>query len=212
MAWQFDFKDVAARLKALQSGVIPPIAPAAPAGGQTNPLEALPVDADKAPQGGGGGQLVSMMDGFEFLKSTPLFKDLSLDEMKAVYAACETKQFAAGEIIIEQGQAGEALYVLRKGAAKVTRLNNGAEEMVARMGPGSPAGEMSLVDDAPTSARVSAESEVDAFVITRPRFEKLLVMNDKVAVKLYRFFVQTLSKRLRTTSENFAKAVSMPHA
>jgi hypothetical protein len=66
---------------------------------------------------------------------------------------------------------------------------------------------MSLVDDAPTSARVAAESEVDAFVITRPRFEKLLVMNDKIAVKLYRFFVQTLSKRLRTTSENFAKAV-----
>jgi hypothetical protein len=53
---------------------------------------------------------------------------------------------------------------------------------------------------------VAAETEVDAFVITRPRFEKLLVMNDKIAVKLYRFFVQTLSKRLRTTSENFAKA------
>ena len=68
-----------------------------------------------------------------------------------------------------------------------------------------------LVDDAPTSARVSAESEVDAFVINRPRFEKLLQMNDKVAVKLYRFFVQTLSKRLRATSENFAKVVHAHH-
>src|SRR5205814_1688829 len=112
------------------------------------------------PEAGGGGPqapaLVSMMDGFDFLKSTPLFKDLSLDEMKAVYAACETQRFAPGAVLIEQGQPGEALYVLRKGSAKVTRVAQGAEEMVARMGAGSPAGEMSLVDDAPTSARVSA--------------------------------------------------------
>ena len=149
-----------------------------------------------------------MMDGFEFLKSTPLFTDLSLDEMKAVYDACETQRFAAGDGADRAGAAGRgalrAAQGLGEGDARSLRR---AEEMVARIGPGSPAGEMSLVDDAPTSARVIAETDVEAFVITRPRFEKLLVMNDKIAVKLYRFFVQTLSKRLRATSENFAKAV-----
>ncbi len=215
LAWQFDFSDVQARIKNLQSGPPPQILPGAPAAGAAAPVlaDAPPVVAgtavDAAPQ---APALVSMMDGFDFLKGTPLFKDLSLDEMKAVYGACETKKFAPGAVIIEQGQAGEALYVLRKGTAKVIRLQDGEEDMVARMGPGSPAGEMSLVDDAPTSARVIAEAEVDAFVITRPRFEKLLVMNDKIAVKLYRFFVQTLSKRLRTTSENFAKATTSPKA
>jgi CRP-like cAMP-binding protein len=72
------------------------------------------------------------------------------------------------------------------------------------MGPGSPAGEMALVDDAPTSARVVAEVDLEAFCITRERFGKLLALNDKVAVKLHRFFVQTLAKRLRTTSERLA--------
>lgn len=212
LAWQFDFADVQARIKTLQSGPPPPILPGAPVAGAAagSPAEppvvtgAVVAEASAPPQ---APALVSMMDGFEFLKSTPLFRDLSLDEMKAVYAACETKKFPPGSVLIEQGQPGEALYVLRKGSAKVTRVNGDQEEMMARMGAGSPAGEMSLVDDAPTSARVTAETEVDAFVITRPRFEKLLQMNDKIAVKLYRFFVQTLSKRLRTTSENFAKAV-----
>jgi len=97
--------------------------------------------------------------------------------------------------------------VLRKGTAKVlVRTPEGKENVVARLGPGSPAGEMALVDDAPTSARVTAESDVEAFVITRERFDKLLSFNEKTAVKLYRFFIQTLSKRLRSTSENFAKA------
>ncbi|MBK7861925.1 MAG: cyclic nucleotide-binding domain-containing protein [Archangiaceae bacterium] len=213
LAWQFDYSDVKTRIASLQSGPAPKILPGAPAAGAAPVLEAAPQPVvagtpEAAPQPA----LVSMMDGFDFLKSTPLFKDLSLDEMKAVYAACETQKFAPGAVMIEQGQPGESLYVLRKGSAKVTRVGaGGAEEMVARMGPGSPAGEMSLVDDAPTSARVTAESEVDAFVINRPRFEKLLVMNDKIAVKLYRFFVQTLSKRLRATSENFAKAAHAQH-
>jgi tetratricopeptide (TPR) repeat protein len=213
LAWQFDYGDVKTRIGTLQSGPPPRILPGAPAAGAAPmpdaPAPVVAGTAEAAPQ---APALVSMMDGFDFLKSTPLFKDLSLDEMKAVYAACETKKFAPGAVMIEQGQPGEALYVLRKGSAKVTRVSADAqEEMVARMGPGSPAGEMSLVDDAPTSARVTAESEVDAFVIDRPRFEKLLVMNDKIAVKLYRFFVQTLSKRLRTTSENFAKVAHGHH-
>jgi CRP-like cAMP-binding protein len=82
------------------------------------------------------------------------------------------------------------------------------EDTVARLGAGSPAGEMALIDDAPTSARVVAESEVEAFCMTRDRFEKILASNDKTAIKLYRFFVSTLSKRLRTTSENLARAVA----
>ena len=153
-------------------------------------------------------QLVSMMDGFDFLKGTPLFRDLSLDEMKAFYNACETRKFAAKATIIEQDQPGTALFVIRKGTARVVKVSPEEEDTVARLGPGSPAGEMSLVDDAPTSARVVAEGEVEAFCMTRERFEKLLASNDMTANKLYRFFIQTLSKRLRSTSENLAKAVA----
>ncbi len=214
-SWQFDYQDVAARLKALQAA--PAGASAANAPPSIAPVQAKPARpaAGAAPElsaqaaaeasGGGGAQLVSMMGGFEFLKKTPLFSDLTLEEMKAVYNACETRRFEAGATLIEQGQPGDALYVLRKGKANVVKVGD-AERLVAKLGPGSPAGEMALIDDAPTSARVVAESEVEAFVITRARFEKLLASNDKTAVKLFRFFVQTLAKRLRNTSESLAAA------
>jgi tetratricopeptide (TPR) repeat protein len=200
LTWDFGYQDVARRLEVLDkvpaAGAPPPPAAAAPA-----PAAAA------APARGPGRQtqLVAMMDGFEFLKGTPLFRELALDEMKAVYQACEVKTFAAGQVIIEQGQPGAALYVLRKGTARVLRVAGEREELLARMGPGSPAGEISLVDDAPTSARVVAESEVEAFCIGRERFEKLLALNDRIAVKLYRFFVQTLAKRLRATSDRLAE-------
>jgi tetratricopeptide (TPR) repeat protein len=209
--WDFNFMDVAARQKALAErlAAAPAGAPAAPPLPSTaGPAPAMPIasspDAPRAQPKGRATQFVAMMGGFDFLKSTPLFRDLSLDEMKAVYQACETRTFKAGEVLVEQDKPGEALWVLRKGTARVSRRAGEREEALARMGPGSPAGEMSLVDDAPTSARVVAEVDGEAFVITRERFQKLLSLNDKMGVKLLRFFVQTMARRLRATTERLA--------
>jgi tetratricopeptide (TPR) repeat protein len=143
VAWEFGFQDVAQRIKTLQSSP-PPAAPVPAEPAATAP----PTVAPPKPV---SGQLVTMMGGFEFLKKTPLFHELSLDEMKAVYTACETKTFPPGGVLIEQGQPGDTLFVLRKGTARVVvRPADGKENMVARLGPGSPAGEMALIDDAPT--------------------------------------------------------------
>jgi tetratricopeptide (TPR) repeat protein len=200
LGFDFGFMDVAARSKALAAA--PPPAAPPPAAVPVGPPPAGGAGPVRAP--GRATQLVMMMDGFDFLKGTPLFRELSLEEMKAVYQACEVRKFAAGAALIEQDRPGEALFVLRKGTARVVRRTGDREEALARMGPGSPAGEMALVDDAPTSARVVAEVEVEAFCITRERFGKLLQQNDRIAVKLLRFFVQTLAKRLRTTSDRLA--------
>jgi tetratricopeptide (TPR) repeat protein len=207
LTWDFGYLDVAARQKAL--GAAPPPAapapplPAAPAPGASPAAPSLASGGGAGPQRAPGRatQLVMMMDGFDFLKGTPLFRELSLDEMKAVYQAAEVRKFKAGQALIEQDQPGQGLFVIRKGTARVLHRSGEKEEAVARMGPGSPAGEISLVDDAPTSARVVAEVDLEAFCITKEKFAKLLQLNDRIAVKLFRFFVQTLAKRLRTTSD-----------
>ncbi|MBL0278035.1 MAG: cyclic nucleotide-binding domain-containing protein [Anaeromyxobacter sp.] len=211
LTFDFSFLDVGARLKALQAAPPPAAAPPLPTTPPPGASPAAPSLAAGAGQPGAPArapgratQLVMMMDGFDFLKGTPLFKELALDEMKAVYQACEIRRFKAGEVLIEQDQPGAALFVLRKGTARVLRRSGAKEEAMARMGPGSPAGEMALVDDAPTSARVVAEVDVEAFCITRERFQKLLALNDRMAVKLHRFFVATLARRLRSTSERLA--------
>lgn len=160
--------------------------------------------SDLAPSAQAGRGLVSVMDGFEFLKATPLFRDLSLEEMKTVYDACETRRFSDGEVMVEQDKPGEALFVLRRGNATVVRVQPTAIEPVARLGPGSPVGEMALIDDSFTSARVLAEGEVEAFVITREAFSRLVASSDRMALKLYRSVAHTLVRRLRATSRHLA--------
>ncbi|MFL5319055.1 MAG: cyclic nucleotide-binding domain-containing protein [Myxococcaceae bacterium] len=225
-AWRLDYQDVAQRLKALANPAAAAAANPAPRMTPSAGIPAVPAAALQQTASASGAdeevleaaevveekpraQLVSMMDGFEFLKKTALFSELSLEEMKAVYHACEVKKFNPGEVMIEQGVPGQALFIVRRGTARVVRVaEDNTTSVVAKLSPGSPAGEMALIDDAPTSARVEGDTAVEAFCITREQFERLLASNERTALKLYRFFIKTLSKRLRTTSESLAASAT----
>ncbi len=189
LAWDVGYLDVQARLAALG---------AAPAEAEL-PLAEIVLEEAVA-----GPQLVTTMDGIEFLKQTELFSELSLDELRTFYDVAEARQFAEGSVLIEQDRPGEALYVVRQGAVTVKKAVDGAEHVLATLGPGSPVGEMALFDDAPTSARVVAAGEVLAFALSKQRFGELLSGDARLALKIYRVFVRTLVGRLRATSSQKA--------
>jgi tetratricopeptide (TPR) repeat protein len=146
-------------------------------------------------------RIVSVMEGFEFLKNTSLFDRLSLTEMKQLWNICQTNTYEPGAAIIEQDQPGQALYIVKKGSVVVQRLEGPKVNVLVELGPGSHVGEMSLVDQAPTSARVVAGGEgTEAFEITRDKFEALLESDDKIAIKVHRVFAETFCQRLRRTT------------
>jgi tetratricopeptide (TPR) repeat protein len=173
--------------KAQAAQATQPIAPA----GHGNP----PSPASTVPFG-----FVTRMEGYDVLKKLPIFQDLSLDEMKAFYGICEQVFYPKGDIIIEQGKRGEALIIVREGSLTVSKVENGREATLATLPAGNYVGEMSLIDDAPTSARVTAAESVKALRIRRDRFEQFLFANDRIALRVYRTFVKTISARLRDTN------------
>jgi tetratricopeptide (TPR) repeat protein len=182
-AWRVDYREVQKKLQALGD-------PAA-----TAPTPEVEEVAERAP-------LVSIMDGFEVIKDTPLFRELSLDEAREFYDRADRRTFAAGDVLIEQDQPGQGLLVIKSGAAKVLKVSSQGTTELARLGAGSPLGEMSLFDASPTSARVVADGAAEVFVLPRQRFEELVRSNDQLALKIYRVFIQILSDRLRKASDS----------
>jgi tetratricopeptide (TPR) repeat protein len=148
--------------------------------------------------------IVGVMEGFDFLRKISLFEDMPLSEMKAFYNICEERTFQGSERLIEQGRPGMALYVVRSGKVSVQRIEGDKAKEVAVLGPGDHLGEMSLVDESPTSARVVANGDVVAFEISRDHFLRFLQANDKFAVRVLRVFVRTLCQRLRETTTKLA--------
>jgi len=150
-------------------------------------------------------RFVSVMEGFNYLTSLPLFSELSLKELKALYNITQTVKFEQGDRIITQDTHGEALYIIRKGKIDIIDEQGETPKHIVTLPSGVHVGEMSLVDDSKTSASVISRGDVLAFKIPKIAFNKLLEKDDKIARKIYLVFIQTLSKRLRETNEKVKK-------
>jgi serine/threonine-protein kinase len=74
---------------------------------------------------------------------------------------------AAGDIIIREGEAGEAAYIIVSGKCRAFRQADGREETLTTMGPGDVFGEMALLLDEPRAASVQAEEPVTLLVLDR---------------------------------------------
>ena len=82
----------------------------------------------------------------------PLFRDLSPGELDLLLARLGVKLFAAGAVVIRQGDVGDHFYVVRSGEVEVER--DGLA--LARLGPGEAFGEIALLLDVARTATVTA--------------------------------------------------------
>ena len=199
-SFDIGYKDVEEKIKELGGqAAAPQQAVELPAGDEEIDLEVeMPEGAEPT------AAIVGVMDGFDFMQKIPLFADMPLQEMKAFYNISEERKFQDGELLIEQGRPGMALYVIRSGNVSVQRVESQKATEVAVLKEGDHVGEMSLVDESPTSARVAAKGDVVAFEVSRDHFLRFLQANDKFAVRVLRVFVRTLCDRLRETTSKLA--------
>lgn len=144
-------------------------------------------------------------EGVELLQKLHLFKKLTFEETSQLGGIIEYLDVPADQVVIEQNTLGNALFIIARGEVKVTRDTDGdgkhtATEEIGRLKEGELFGEMSLIDDLLTSARVTTVAPCRLLKMPRDRFEALLASDDKLAVKVYRSFCRTLSDRLRRTT------------
>jgi CRP-like cAMP-binding protein len=153
------------------------------------------------------------VEGIDLLQKLHLFQKLTFDETQKLAGLMQYLDVPGGTIVIEQNALGDALYVILKGEVAVSRDMNedgkhDQSEQIGTLKSGDLFGEMSLIDDLLTSARVTTSSECRLAKIPRDRFEALLSTDDKLAVKVFRSFCRTLSDRLRRTTANLARTIT----
>jgi serine/threonine-protein kinase len=78
-----------------------------------------------------------------------------------------SRTFEAGELILREGDAGDAAYLILTGRCRAYRKADDGEETLAMMGPGDVFGEMALLLDEPRAASVQAAEAVTLLVLDR---------------------------------------------
>ena len=96
------------------------------------------------------------------LKNIPLFSECSPKELGLVIKNSTERTLKAGTVVMDQGQTGREAYVILSGAATVKR--NGKKIGTAKAG--SVIGELSLLDNGPRTATVTADSDLTLLVVT----------------------------------------------
>ena len=92
---------------------------------------------------------------------------LSTEELEFVADLSRPRRFNAGQVIFEEGELGDSLYVIGKGEVEVLRKDtSGAQKPIATLSAPQFFGEMSLVDKEYRSATVRAVGEVETLYLS----------------------------------------------
>jgi serine/threonine protein phosphatase PrpC len=139
------------------------------------------------------------------LKTVPLFKFLSFDELLRVVSIIEEKAFESGATIFHEDETGDALYVLLKGGVEVTKKGIS----ITHLEPGDHFGELSLIDRFPRSATVKSTQASTCLVMSRQKFYDLIREYNALSVKLLWCLARVCSVRLRQTTDELGLARSL---
>jgi len=123
------------------------------------------------------------------LQRVPLLAGLGDRERDRLARELHERTFPEGATVVSEGATGTGFFVIADGQAVVTV---GGEERT-RLGPGDYFGEMALIDDAPRSATITAETDLRCFGMTPWEFRPFVESHPHVAWTM----LQSLSKRLR---------------
>jgi CRP/FNR family cyclic AMP-dependent transcriptional regulator len=134
----------------------------------------------------------------DVLRQAPLFSGLDDEVASALESSMSSSSLRRGEILFNEGDDGNQLYVVTEGKVKLGRTSpDGRENLLAILGPGQMFGELSFFDPGPRSATATAVTDVELKSLGHEALSPVLNAHPDVAHAL----LNQLAGRLRRTNE-----------
>lgn len=125
-------------------------------------------------------------------------RDLDLKEKAALAERIELVNYRSGETIFNYGDPGHALFIIRAGEVEIYIKNDKGEKIVLEVSKaGDLFGEISLLDDGPRTAWVTALGDVELLRLDREHFEDYIRLYTPAALHL----LAIAARRLRRSDE-----------
>ncbi len=131
----------------------------------------------------------STLDRAIALQKAPLFAELAADALLPLASLCEAVSLDEGDVLFEEGEVGDALYIVVSGSLRVER--NG--QTISELGPGECVGEMAALDWEARSATVVAARLSETIRVDRNDLMDILADHPELVANL----ITVLVRRIR---------------
>ncbi|MBA3306900.1 MAG: cyclic nucleotide-binding domain-containing protein [Thermoleophilaceae bacterium] len=135
------------------------------------------------------------------LAAVEMFRSLPDDAIAALSERAVLRRLDAGEVVFEEGDLGESLFVVREGMLKVVRPALGQSLVLDRLGPGRAFGEVAVLNETPRLASVISVEPSQVVEIAKADLDEVLEANP-LAVRL---MLGSLARSLTLAKEELAR-------
>lgn len=141
-----------------------------------------------------------------FLRRVRIFQGVAEPDLLALAQQLRERKLRKGQVLFREGDTGEEMFLVRQGTILVSKAVTGrVEQVLARIGEGDFFGEMSLVDRAPRSATVQADTEALLLVLDRDNLQRLIDVSPRAAAAFFQALVHVFIERLRASGDLIAE-------
>ncbi len=129
-------------------------------------------------------------------------------QRKALDGKFDVVAYQDGDVIVQQGSMGQALYIIHSGEALIECDCNGEHVRVGLVKAGDLIGEMSFLTAAEASATVSAKGDCVVYKLPRSSFTELMKENQELA---YAVFAHILTHTADVIRQMNAEKAAIQH-
>ena len=134
------------------------------------------------------------------LAETALLKGLDADECAQVLAVLHEKRLDAGEMLFQEGDPGDALYVLTEGSISIVAAGPSQRQRFVTVPPGMMFGETAMLDGSGRTAAAVADRSSVVHRLDKAALESLSATDPKLGQRLALNIAVHLAERLRGAS------------
>jgi len=128
------------------------------------------------------------------LSVVPLFAGFTKRDLGRLAEETDVVSFPAGSTVVEEGMLGETMFVILSGEARVVK----GKRRLGTVRPGDFFGEVALLDGAPRSASVVADTPLEAIRLYRRTLLRVLQAEPQLALKI----LDSLVRRVRALNRS----------
>jgi CRP/FNR family transcriptional regulator, cyclic AMP receptor protein len=147
---------------------------------------------------------MSLKQEFELLRRVPLFAEIEPSRLKLLAFMSERVGYDAGKIVVRQGDAADAAYLIIDGHAEVIAETVSGPVILATLGPNETIGEMGILCNMPRNATVRARDRLIALRISKEPFMRMVREFPNISVSI----MQELAHRLDANNNQLRAALA----